>query len=52
MITIRWPREKNLLKKRKFSGDGKNVAELKLIENKINLIRKLKLNEIEKVKDE
>lgn len=52
MITIRWPRKKNLAQKRKSFGDVKNVAELNLIESKMNIIRKLKLNEIEKMKDE
>ena len=48
MIIIRWPREKILAQKRKSLEDVKNVAKLKLIESKLNLIRKLKLNEMKK----
>ena len=52
MIIIRWLCEKILAQKRKSLEDVKNVAKLKLIESKLNLIRNLKLNEIEKKKDE
>ena len=50
MIIIRWPRKKNLAQKGKSLEDGKKVAELNLIESKLNLIKKLKLNEMEKIK--
>lgn len=48
MIRIRWKRQRILAQKRKSFGDRKKVAESKIIESKLNLIRKLKLNKMEK----